>query len=86
MTPGQLNFIAGEVTFEIRTESPPCICPLYGTDPGGLKVLPREMHQLDVCAAAITLLATLLINPLDSRAFFSPFLGTNEGALPTPSL
>lgn len=51
-------------------ESPPSIAPLDGTDAGDLMVLPRERHQLSVCTAAVMLLATLLINPSESQAFF----------------
>lgn len=46
------------------------VSPLDGIDSGVSQVLPRQMRQPNVRAAAVTLLAALLMNPLESQAFF----------------
>ena len=51
-------------------ESPPLVSPPGDADTGVLWVFPRQTHQPSVRAAAVTLLTTLLKNPLEPRAFF----------------
>ena len=50
-------------------ESPPLVSPPGDADTGVLWVFPRQTHQPSVRAAAVTLLTTLLKNPLEPRAF-----------------
>ena len=51
-------------------ESPLPVSPPGDADAGVLWVFPGQMHQLSVRAAAVTLLTTLLKNPLEPRALF----------------
>ena len=57
------------VKFGTRMESPLLVSPPGDADTGVLWVFPRQTHQPSV-AAAVTLLTTLLKNPLEPRAFF----------------
>lgn len=50
-------------------ESPPRVSPPGDADTEVLWVFPRQTHQPSVRAAAVTLLTTLLKNPLEPRAF-----------------
>ena len=68
--PNKSRSNARPVKFGTRIESPSPVSPLDGTDSGVSQVLLRQMQQPNVRVAAVTLLATLLMNPLESQAFF----------------